>query len=303
MIKCSKCDTTNIDEAKYCRHCGAKIKSNFVLLLNILLIISIIAILIIIVSYSYTPKDHISLPDDTSTESESGNLKKELISEVGTTTSTEEAFFSLTVSNSSLSFDSDGGNSRITISACGPWEINISTCSWGHLTRDGDDLIVRVDANMTNEVRTDYFEIKCGIDIVRVDITQATKVHEAAVTIDKIWQDHNVYNNGFIGMYIHVNLEVENMLNKTLYTNIYFFQGDNTTPIIDLLGSELTLTGFTIVNYESAKFTNMNYFLPYSQLNMAMYTNTTLSFDIDIRDSNDNTLARENNNRFIYKNF
>lgn len=32
-------------------------------------------------------------------------------------------------------------------------------------------------------------------------------------------------------------------------------------------------------------------------------TNTTLSFDVEIKDSNNNTLARKNNNRFIYNNF
>lgn len=303
MIKCSKCNTTNIDEAKYCRHCGVKIKSNTALIINILLIISILAILILIVSNNYHSDDDISLPDKTLTESESLDSNKKMISEEESTPSEELVSFQLTVSNSSLSFDSDGGNRKITINACTSWEISLSTCSWGHLTRYGDDLVVRVDANMTNEARSDYFEIKCGNETQRVNITQAAKVRKASVTIDKIWQNHNVFYNGFIGMYIHVNLDVENMLNKTLYTNIYFFQGDNTTPIIDLLGYEVTLTGFVIVPYESTKFTDLNYFLPYSQLNMAMYTNTTLSFDVEIKDSNNNTLARKNNNRFIYNNF
>lgn len=63
MIKCSKCNTTNIDKAKYCRNCGSKIKNNFTLRLNILLIISILAILTLIVSNNYHSDDDISLPD------------------------------------------------------------------------------------------------------------------------------------------------------------------------------------------------------------------------------------------------
>lgn len=303
MIKCSKCNTTNIDKAKYCRNCGSKIKNNFTLRLNILLIISILAILTLIVSNNYHSDDDISLPDAPSTKSESPDSNKKIISEVEPTPSTELVYFPLTVSNSSLSFRSNSEFQNITIKACRPWKISIPTNSWVHLNRFGNGLVVRVDANMTNEARSDYFEIKCGNDTQRVNITQAAKVRKASVTIDEIWQNHNVFYNGFIGMYIHVNLDVVNMLNKTLYTNIYFFQGDNTTPIIDLLGYEVTLTGFVIVPYESTKFTDLNYFLPYSQLNMAMYTNTTLSFDVEIRDSNNNTMARKNNNRFIYNNF
>ncbi len=53
MIKCSKCNTNNMDGAKYCRHCGAKLENIFGDILYIITVIIGFALLILYFSSKY----------------------------------------------------------------------------------------------------------------------------------------------------------------------------------------------------------------------------------------------------------
>lgn len=82
----------------------------------------------------------------------------------------------LTISSSSVSFGSEGGTHHFTISTNEEWETYVATYPWGHLTKSGNSLTLRVDANPNTTSRTDYFKIKSESGITRrVDITQAGK--------------------------------------------------------------------------------------------------------------------------------
>jgi len=56
------------------------------------------------------------------------------------------SYSALSVSKSNLSFSSYGGTETITVSGSS-WSISVNPASWGHLTRSGNTLTLKVDAN------------------------------------------------------------------------------------------------------------------------------------------------------------
>lgn len=80
---------------------------------------------------------------------------------------------SLSVSSEKLQFDSSGGTKTITITSSGSWQIGTGTYSWGHLTRNGNQLTVKIDENNGTELRTDYFTVKSGNLERRITISQS----------------------------------------------------------------------------------------------------------------------------------
>lgn len=85
----------------------------------------------------------------------------------------QEAMTLLEISSSSADFSSSGGTKTFTVSSSSSWDIGIQTNSWGHLTRNGNTLTLRVEANQQKEERGDYFTIVSGGKSARVDITQS----------------------------------------------------------------------------------------------------------------------------------
>lgn len=84
--------------------------------------------------------------------------------------------FFFSISSQSASFGSEGGTKTFTVSSSGSWQISTNTASWGHLTRSGKTLTLRVDSNTETFSRKDYFIIKSGTKSIQVDITQSKAV-------------------------------------------------------------------------------------------------------------------------------
>lgn len=103
-------------------------------------------------------------------EIKSGNMTKRV------NVSQEAGLVTLSLSTQNLSFSSNGGTQTITISTNGNWSVGTDTYSWGHLSKNGDKLEVRVDPNTGVDSRTDYFTIKAGDQEKRVNITQSATV-------------------------------------------------------------------------------------------------------------------------------
>lgn len=82
----------------------------------------------------------------------------------------KKSYFS--ISSQYVSFGSDGGNKTFTVSSSRAWKISVNTANWGHLSRSGNTLYLRVDANNSSSSRTDYFTISSGSKSIRVDISQ-----------------------------------------------------------------------------------------------------------------------------------
>lgn len=104
--------------------------------------------------------------------SESYQDTEEVIEEVAATEESEVQIY-LTVSTENLQFDSDGGVEVINIGSNGSWSIGTQTESWGHLSKNGNQLQVRIDENPDHEERTDYFTVRAGDKEQRVNITQS----------------------------------------------------------------------------------------------------------------------------------
>ena len=76
------------------------------------------------------------------------------------------------ISSQYVSLGANGGNRTFTVSSSAAWKISVNTASWGHLSRSGNTLYLRVDANNSSSSRTDYFTISSGSKSIRVDMSQ-----------------------------------------------------------------------------------------------------------------------------------
>lgn len=204
----------------------------------------------------------------------------------------------LTISPNSVTFDAEGGSVDIEVSTDGNWSIGTPTASWGHLSEYGSHVTLTVDPNTENESRTDWFTIEAGNYERRIEITQGANTTPSA-KIERVWVDHNLFNNGVKGMMIHLECEVYNLKGQTVYFYAYFYQGDNSTPLHDYYGNNLSFSAMGNVLHTSGKWDDFRIFVPYTGLNMAPGVSGEFSFDISVK-HNGNELDRNNNNRFTF---
>ena len=204
----------------------------------------------------------------------------------------------LNVSDNNLVFDSDGGSQEITISTDGDWEISVNVADWAQLTKYSNSVVLRVPRNTSRSSRSDYFEVRAVNYTRRVNFSQNGDDSPYA-QINRIWVDHNVYYNGAKGMKIHASYDIVNMKDKNVYMYTYFYYGDNSTPLKNPYGNQLSMSSSGVAPYESTTFNDTWHFIPYTNLNMQPgYGSIDLSFDVVIKDGNGNQLDRDENNRF-----
>lgn len=208
----------------------------------------------------------------------------------------------LNVSDDDIYMSADGGSTEISITTDGEWYIDVDVTSWGHLTKSSNSVTLQLDENSSSSSRTDYFVIKSGNYTKRVNITQGGYTSPKA-NIESIWVDHNVYQNNYKGMKIHVKFTVENMNGNTIYAYAYFYWGNNTTPLHDPNGNNLSFYNYGTPSYDNARFDDFVIFVPYAGLNMQPgQGSVSLSFDISIRTSSGSELDRNDNTQFTLSN-
>jgi hypothetical protein len=88
--------------------------------------------------------------------------------------STQSGRSKFEISPTKFSVGANGGSTTFTVTCDNSWEIDINTAAWGHLTKNGNTLTLRVDPNSNTSARTDYFRIKSGNQLIRVEISQAS---------------------------------------------------------------------------------------------------------------------------------
>lgn len=204
----------------------------------------------------------------------------------------------LRVSDDDIYMNAQGGSTEISIYTDGDWYININPESWGHISKYSNSLTLRLDRNPSSSTRTDYFEIKAGDYSRRINITQYGNTNPTG-NITRVWVEHNVYYNGAKGMKIHASYDVENMKDKYVYMYTYFYYGDNSTPLKNPYGNNLSMSSSGIAPYENTTFNDTWHFIPYTNLNMQPgYGSIDLSFDVSIKDGSGNQLDRDENNQF-----
>lgn len=88
-------------------------------------------------------------------------------------------------SKTNLSFSADGGTETITITGSSDWSISVWPEGWGHLTRNGNTLTLRVDKNHSSSSRSDSFFIKSGTKELKVSISQNGSTATPYLTLSK----------------------------------------------------------------------------------------------------------------------
>ena len=111
--------------------------------------------------------------------------------------------------------------------------------------------------------------------------------------------EHNVYQNGVKGMKVYSTFDVNNLNGQTIYGYVYIYWNDNTTPLHDAYGNNLSFSGYGVANYENSRFTDFCVFVPYTGLLLSPgYGTANLSFDFSIKTSSGDQLDRRNNTKF-----
>lgn len=234
----------------------------------------------------------IKIDPNTSTSSrtdwcsiKAGNKEKRInISQSGNSSS-------LSISKENLNFDSSGGTQTITITTNGIWEIGANTASWGHLTKSGNQLSIKIDKNIGTSPRTDWFTIKAGNNEKRVNITQSGTPSGPTAQVESITVDHNQNLDDGKGMIIHVKVNVQNMKEKNGRVTAYFYDTEG-NALIDTNGRYSTsgnpshvATGIDITpRYDNSSYSDLRLTIPYSELHQTGSATRNLKFKIVIWD-------------------
>ena len=204
----------------------------------------------------------------------------------------------LYISDDDIVSGRDGGSYTISVSTNSDWYVSIPPESWGHITKYASSLTLRIDPNNSSSSRTDYFEVTAGDKSKRINITQQGKARPNG-EIKSLRVEHNVYQNGVKGMKVYSTFDVNNLNGQTIYGYVYIYWNDNTTPLHDAYGNNLSFSGYGVANYENCRFTDFCVFVPYTGLLLSPgYGTANLSFDFSIKTSSGDQLDRRNNTKF-----
>lgn len=222
---------------------------------------------------------------------------------------TQQSYFR--ISSQSASFDANGGNKTFTISSSGSWKINVNTASWGHLTRNGNTLTLKVDANNSTSSRTDYFIIKSGNVEKRVNISQSGQTiltSSKTSTIKSVTVSNDVDVDGKKGLSVHVSFDISGMKEKDAMVSCYFYNDSgkalvNTNENYGTTGtpSYVAVSKNIKPRYENSTFSDLEIKIPYEELHLYGTYSRTLRVDVIIWDystSNNAEITRKENTFF-----
>ena len=124
-------------------------------------------------------------------------------------------------------------------------------------------------------------------------------------TIENVWQEHDVTENGVLGMKIHIKFRVFNLLNKSGIVAAWFNYRDG-RMLMDSNGLYNTSDGSVAVSayftppYADTAYDDFVLFLPYSELHLASNVRTDLSFYVGILDDYNVSIAITPSYNFWY---
>lgn len=198
----------------------------------------------------------------------------------------------LSVNKTSISTSSYGTTEYITVSSNATWEVQYPSGNMYSVTRNGNTLTIRIEENASTESRSDFFNIKTtdGSKVQKISLSQTGKSGPFA-TINNITVDHNVYQNGYKGMRIHVKFDAYSVLNHTIKVCVYFAY-KNGSDLNGVVGSNyITPNGKATVqdtgtaHYTNSTWSDFTLFMPYVNLNMASgCKDVSLEGQVGIRD-------------------
>ena len=201
----------------------------------------------------------------------------------------------LEASRTNINISHTGGTRTITVECDDNWEVGVGTARWIDLSTSGNTITLEIEENPDIESRDDYFTIKSGNLEKRITIEQSGN-NKPRASIERIWVDHNDYYNGYKGMRIHVDWNVTNCRNKTIYIVYEFYKSDNQTSI-NLHGISKSQLQYKLKpEYTETSYSDSWQFIPYASFNYL--PSGDYSFDVVIKDDSGKTLVRNENNTF-----
>ena len=217
----------------------------------------------------------------------------------------------LSISKSQISCSASANTEYITVTSNTSWQIEHPTGTMYSVTRSGNTLTVRINANTSTNAREDYFNVKTtdGRIVKKITLKQSGKVSYSSnsyAVIDNSWIDHNVYENGVKGMRIHVNVAVHYALNHKVGVAIYISY-KNGNKLKDYNGSykifsdgNVGIYDTDIATYESTRWKDWTIFFPYSELHMESgCKDLSLQVNIGIYDSTDDKWLTSSDQKIV----
>ena len=191
-----------------------------------------------------------------------------------------------------LNFDADGGTRTLSVSGAGSdwstWGIP-SFCS---VNKGSTTFTLTCEANTSRDSRSDYMKIKAGDREVRIDIKQEGARSNITAKIEKVWMEHDVWENGEKGMRIHVKFDNKNMKGHTGRVIAYFYWDDtNGNPLKDRDNRYHTTDGNVCVgegftpSYDNSTYNDFKLFMPLDQFDITTSGKHSIKFFVAIRDN------------------
>lgn len=136
-----------------------------------------------------------------------------------------------------------------------------------------------------------------------------TSLQAQTAKIDDVWVDHNITQNGQLGMIIHSKFSVQSMMNKQGNFIIWFYNEDE-SPIkgydqqkyVNTSGYLAVYEKFT-PNYARTSFNDFKLFFPYDNLKKSLGAENgryNLKYRVNVYDENNNSIASSKFGSFIY---
>ena len=117
------------------------------------------------------------------------------------------------------------------------------------------------------------------------------KVHDTSAKIEKIWTEHNVYQNDRQGMKIHVKFSVNNMLNKTGQCIAYLFNKNGNVLVNYNQRMVSFWYTFTPV-HANCVYEDFVIFVPYKELPLTDLHD--MKFQVEVLDNNLKSITQSN---------
>ena len=216
----------------------------------------------------------------------------------------------LSVSKTSISCSASGTTEYITVTSGKTWEIQYPSGTMYSVTRNGNTLTVKIKENTSTESRSDYFNVKTtdGSKVQKIELTQSGRsTSNSYATINNISVDHNVYENGYKGMKIHVKFDAYNVYNHNVKVCVYFSYKDG-DDLKGITGSnyitpdgKVTVQESSTANYTNTTWNDFTLFMPYTYLNMQSgCNNLSLEGAVGIYDSTSKKWLTSSNKKFSF---
>lgn len=213
----------------------------------------------------------------------------------------------LSISPSEVTFPHSGGSKTLTVNTDGFWEISTSTAWWGHLSRSGNTITLRVDSNPELE-RSDYFELKSGEKTTRVNVTQLTNPSFRGASISEVRVTTGNTIDGEDGISVHVSFNTYNMKDKSGSVTCYFYDSSG-NALVDKNERYCTTNGKVCSSesinpkYDNSRFGDFVVSIPGRELHLDGSATREIKVNVIIWDKSGATaheLTRKDGTSFTY---